>query len=85
MIDNRTEMIDELEALRVAPALRRSRDLLIQAMHTSLKSDRKHAKCGSCAARFDHRATAQKQAFIREYQPYLEKQDYKGRLDERDF
>jgi hypothetical protein len=85
-IANRTDVIQELGTLDVAPALEPSRKRLLRAMETSLESDRKHAaRCGGgCAAGLDRRATAQKQAFVREYHPYF-KRKYKGRLDHRDF
>lgn len=84
-IANREAVIEELEALDVAPALEHSRNLLMRAMRTSLRSDHEHAECGArCAAPFDRRATARKQAFVREYHPHYAKK-YPGRLDHRDF
>jgi hypothetical protein len=87
-IANRTEVISELEQLegRLAPALETSRARLLQAMRTSVRSDRKHAtRCGDrCAARLDRQATREKQAFLRAYHPFFAKK-YRGRLHERDF
>jgi hypothetical protein len=70
-IANRTHVLAELTALEVAPELRRSRKLLIPAMRTSLASDRAHDAHCRCAAQLDHRATARKQAFIREFHRYF--------------
>jgi hypothetical protein len=86
-IENRTHVIDRLTHLdgRVAPVLEPARERLLQAMQASLRSDLRHAACGNrCAARLDRRATAEKRAFVRAYQPYYAKK-YRGRLRERDF
>ena len=83
-IDLRKKVLRELAALDVAPELRRSRELLIQSMRTSLASDRKHDACGHCAAPLDRLATAQKRAFVREFHVEFAKR-YEGTIEHTDF
>jgi hypothetical protein len=82
-IANRNRVLVKLAHLEVAPELEHSHDLLTRAMQTSLKSDHAHDSQCRCAARLDHRATAQKRAFIRAFHPYFTKR-YTGHIEPAD-
>jgi serine/threonine protein kinase len=79
-IANRRQVIDQLDALTLAPELEQSRSLLREAMQASLRADQQFEACGgNCpeATGANDEATALKRDFVKEFNPFALK--YLGR------
>jgi hypothetical protein len=79
-IENRRFVLGEPQALSVAAELEPARRALAEAMRNSLAADRAHAACAACPSVYDGYATSAKEAFLAEYNPYIEEM-YGRRLD----
>jgi hypothetical protein len=71
-IANRQQVLDRVDALKLAPQLERSRTLLRQAVEASLRADQALIQCTTCAGTLaaNKRATALKQRFVTEFNPF---------------
>src|SRR3954470_17829011 len=74
-IANRQQVLDRIDALKLAPQLERSRQLLRNAVQASLEADQALIQCTACAPTqaANQRATRLKDAFVLEFNPYATK------------
>jgi serine/threonine protein kinase len=84
-IDNRHQVLDELTALTVPPALQQSQTVLRDAIQASLAADMVHRACGGCGTQpEDVQATTLKRRFVRLFNPFAE-QNLQRTFAESDF
>jgi serine/threonine-protein kinase len=78
-IANRQQVLDRIDALKLAPQLEPSRTLLRNAVQASLDADQALIQCATCAGTqsANNRATGLKDDFVAEFNPYATK--YLGR------
>jgi hypothetical protein len=71
-IANRQQVLDKIDALKLAPQLERSRTLLRNAVQASLGADQALIQCTTCGATqaANQRATRLKNAFVLEFNKY---------------
>jgi serine/threonine protein kinase len=71
-IANRQQVLDKIDALKLAPQLERSRTLLRNAVQASLAADQALIQCTTCGATqaANQRATRLKNAFVFEFNKY---------------
>jgi hypothetical protein len=71
-IANRQQVLDRIDALKVAPELAQSRTLLRNAVRASLEADQALIQCATCtnAQAANQRATDLKNAFVLEFNKY---------------
>src|SRR3954470_14138664 len=74
-IANRQQVLDRIDALKVAPQLAQSRRLLRNAVEASLAADQALVQCTTCASTqaANARATRLKNAFVLQFNPYATK------------
>jgi serine/threonine-protein kinase len=74
-IANRTQVLDQVDGLTLAPELEPSRTLLRAAVQASLDADRALQQCTTCSSTADanRRATDLKQRFVLEFNPFATK------------
>jgi hypothetical protein len=74
-MENRREVLRQIDGLTVSDELERSRALLRTSVNASLNSTIAHLACGNCARAqaADRRATTAKQRFVAEFNPYAER------------
>src|SRR3954452_3805006 len=74
-IANRQQVLDRIDALKLAPQLERSRTLLRNAVQASLDADQALVQCTTCAGtqRANQRATDLKNRFVLQFNPYATK------------
>jgi serine/threonine-protein kinase len=71
-IENRRQVLDQVDGLTLAPQLERSRQLLRAAVQASLDADEALLQCTTCAPTLaaNRRATDLKQQFVAEFNKY---------------
>src|SRR4051794_17873965 len=74
-IANRQQVLDRMDALKLAPQLEPSRKLLRNAVQASLAGDQALIRCTTCASTqaANQKATRLKDAFVLEFNPYATK------------